>query len=68
MTVEAVESLTRPLVKGDRCDKCGAEAKMVARNESFLELMFCDHHIGEYKDGILESGFYLDTETLEARS
>jgi hypothetical protein len=68
MIVEAVESFTRPLITADRCDKCGAEAKSVARNQLLAELFFCEHHATEYRDTLMESGFYLDTETLEARN
>jgi hypothetical protein len=63
-----VENLTRPLIKADRCDRCGAEAQMVARNEGLAELLFCDHHANEHKESLLDNGFYLDTETLEARN
>lgn len=65
----AVETLTRPLIPADRCDRCGAEAKMVARSEDQIrELLFCDHHVNTFREGLLSKGFYLDTETLEERN
>ena len=38
----------RELIAQDRCDKCGAQAKVIA---TFLngELMFCGHHAREVK-------------------
>ena len=34
---------TRPLLKSDRCDKCGSEAKVRATLANG-ELYFCGHH------------------------
>jgi hypothetical protein len=38
----------RELIAQDRCDKCGAQARVIA---TFLngELMFCGHHAKEIK-------------------
>ena len=38
----------RELIAQDRCDKCGAQARVIA---TFLngELMFCGHHAKEVK-------------------
>ena len=62
-----VESRTRPLVVADRCDRCGSQALMVARNKTEKELFFCEHHGRLYKDSLLDGGFYFDVETLELR-
>ena len=68
MTTETiVENKTRPLLKTDLCDKCRVPAGRVARNEVNAELMFCEHHAYEYGPALLEQGFYIDVETLEAR-
>jgi hypothetical protein len=65
----AVENLTRPLTANDRCDRCGAGAQMVARKQDQvnIELFFCYHHANEYRDGLTDKNFYLDTETTEER-
>lgn len=66
--LEAVENRTRPLVISDRCDGCGAQALIVARSmETNKELFFCNHHGSEHKEALLDSGFYMDTETLDLR-
>ena len=67
MTTTVVENETRPLLKTDLCDKCGVVAMKVARNEARAELFFCDHHAYQYREALVEKGFYIDVETLEER-
>lgn len=44
---------TRELVADDRCDSCGAQAKVVV---TFLngELMFCGHHAKELSKPLID--------------
>lgn len=67
MSPVEVESRTRPLLSVDRCDRCRAAAAVVARNKIEKELFFCEHHGREFKDALIDKGFYIDVETLELR-
>jgi hypothetical protein len=43
-------TLTRPaLTAADRCDRCGAAAKVRAVLSTGGELLFCGHHAREYE-------------------
>ncbi|NYH76788.1 hypothetical protein FHR84_000102 [Actinopolyspora biskrensis] len=47
------DTLTRPeLTAADRCDRCGAAAKLRAVLQSGGELLFCGHHGREFKAGL----------------
>ncbi|GAB3550542.1 Zn ribbon nucleic-acid-binding protein [Actinopolyspora lacussalsi] len=49
------DTLTRPeLTAADRCDRCGAAAKLRAVLQSGGELLFCGHHAREFKSGLSE--------------
>ena len=46
-------TLTRPeLTAADRCDRCGAAAKLRAVLPSGGELLFCGHHAREFESGL----------------
>ncbi|OBE98131.1 hypothetical protein [Mycobacterium sp. 852002-10029_SCH5224772] len=54
-------TLTSPeLTRADRCDRCGAAARVRAKLPSGLELLFCQHHANEHEaklnalDAVLE--------------
>ena len=48
-------TLTRPeLTATDRCDRCGAAAKLRAVLPSGGELLFCGHHARAYEAGLRE--------------
>jgi hypothetical protein len=47
MSATALDSQVRKLVKGDRCDSCGAEAFVQATMPSGHELLFCGHHFSK---------------------
>ncbi|MHA6799083.1 DUF7455 domain-containing protein [Bounagaea algeriensis] len=50
------QTLTRPeLTAADRCDRCGAAAKLRAVLPSGGELLFCGHHAREYEDGLRQA-------------
>ncbi|TQF66278.1 hypothetical protein FK531_17280 [Rhodococcus spelaei] len=39
-----------PLTAADRCDRCGAGARVRAVLTSGGELLFCQHHANEHED------------------
>ncbi|MFD4294843.1 hypothetical protein ACFWPA_10530 [Rhodococcus sp. NPDC058505] len=39
-----------PLTAADRCDRCGAGARVRAVLASGGELLFCQHHANEHED------------------
>ena len=44
-------TLTGPtLTRADRCDRCGAAARVRATLPSGMELLFCQHHANEHAD------------------
>ena len=48
-------TLTSPgLTKADRCDRCGAAARVRATLPSGAELLFCQHHANEHADRLRE--------------
>jgi hypothetical protein len=51
----------------DRCDRCGAQAYMLAQHEDFGELMFCAHHRREHVQTLFDEGWKIvdDYEGLE---
>lgn len=55
------ETLTRPLTAADRCDRCGAGAKVRAVLPSGSELLFCGHHARAHADKLRELEVNLQT-------
>ncbi|MBP2473546.1 hypothetical protein JOF53_002418 [Crossiella equi] len=48
-------TLTRPeLTAADRCDRCGAAARVRAVLQSGGELLFCGHHAREHETKLKE--------------
>jgi hypothetical protein len=48
-------TLTRPeLTRADRCDRCGAAARVRATLPSGAELLFCQHHANEHEAKLVE--------------
>lgn len=47
MTV-TIEVKFRELTKLDRCDRCGAAAKLLVKTKKGGELLFCAHHGNEH--------------------
>jgi hypothetical protein len=56
MSATALDSQVRKLVKGDRCDSCGAEAFVQATMASGYELLFCGHHFTKNEDVLTAQG------------
>jgi hypothetical protein len=49
MTTTRPPVLQRVLTRQDRCDRCGAEAKVLALLRTGGELLFCGHHTREHR-------------------
>jgi hypothetical protein len=50
MSTETIRQLT----KNDRCDRCGAAAKIALQMKSGLELAFCSHHYQDHGTKLTE--------------
>lgn len=58
---------TSPLLtRADRCDRCGAAARVRATLPSGFELLFCQHHANEHEAKLIESAAVLEAAPLEA--
>jgi hypothetical protein len=56
-------TLTRPeLTAADRCDRCGAAARVRAVLASGGELLFCQHHAREHESRLREIAAQLQQE------
>ena len=54
-------TLTRPeLTRADRCDRCGAAARVRATLPSGAELLFCQHHANEHEAKLVELAAVLE--------
>jgi hypothetical protein len=59
-------TLTSPeLTRADRCDRCGAAARVRARLPSGAELLFCQHHANEHEARLVELAAVIEVSTLE---
>ncbi len=60
-------TLTSPeLTKADRCDRCGAGARVRATLPSGGELLFCQHHANEHEAKLVELAAVLQVSPVEA--
>jgi hypothetical protein len=60
-------TLTSPeLTRADRCDRCGAAARVVATFPSGAVLLFCQHHANEHEAKLVEQAAVLETSAVEA--
>lgn len=56
MTENATTTLTPvPLTNADRCDRCGAAAKVRATLTGGGELLFCRHHYNGHEASLVEA-------------
>lgn len=55
-----------PLTASDRCDRCGAAARVRAVLATGGELLFCQHHANEHTDRLKAMNAVLDTESAPA--
>src|SRR5512135_2921534 len=54
-------TLTSPeLTRADRCDRCGAAARVRAKLPSGAELLFCQHHANEHEAKLIELAAVLE--------
>jgi hypothetical protein len=61
-TVETEQDLPPMFNALDRCDRCGAQAKLRAIMPSSLVLLFCNHHGNKYKYGLEAEGAIIESE------
>ncbi|GEL20534.1 DUF7455 domain-containing protein [Pseudonocardia asaccharolytica] len=57
-----VTTLSAPLTRRDRCDRCGAAAKVRAVLPAGSELLFCEHHARAHRSGLHAAGARLSPE------
>lgn len=53
-----------PLTAADRCDRCGAAAKVRAVLSTGGELLFCQHHANEHADRLRELDATIESEPV----
>lgn len=51
------------LTASDRCDRCGAQAYVVAVLDRGADLLFCAHHARQYADTLREVAVIIHDET-----
>ena len=60
-------SLTLPELTGsDRCDRCGAAARVRAKLPSGGQLLFCQHHANEHQAKLIELAAVLEVNPATA--
>jgi hypothetical protein len=58
-------TLTTPqLTRVDRCDRCGAAARVRAKLPSGAELLFCQHHANEHEAKLIEQSAILEASAV----
>jgi ribosomal protein S14 len=48
--------ISMPLTTADRCDRCGAAARVRAVLSTGSELLFCRHHFNEHEARLVDIG------------
>lgn len=56
-------TLLAPLTVRDRCDRCGAAAKVRAVLSTGHDLLFCGHHAREHRPALEAAGAHLRPES-----
>jgi hypothetical protein len=51
------------LTRADRCDRCGAAARVRAKLPSGGELLFCQHHANKHETKLVELAAVLEVST-----
>lgn len=62
MPIAEKEEKEQVLKQADRCDRCGAQAFVLAKGING-ELMFCNHHYNAHKDKLSEWAFEIIDES-----
>lgn len=57
---------TSKLTAADRCDRCGAAARVRAHLPVGGELLFCQHHANKHMDRLVELKAVIESEPVEA--
>ena len=58
-------TLTTPeLTRADRCDRCGAAARVRAKLPSGAELLFCQHDANEHEAKLVELSAILEASAV----
>ena len=58
-------TLTTPeLTRADRCDRCGAAARVRAKLPSGAELLSCQHHANEHEAKLIEQSAILEASAV----
>jgi hypothetical protein len=56
-TTTTMPGVVKPVLTGqDRCDRCGAQAKVLALLRTGGELLFCGHHAREHRPRLADIG------------
>ena len=59
-------TLTSPeLTRADRCDRCGAAARVRAKLPSGAELLFCQHHANEHEAKLVELAAVIEVSAID---
>ncbi len=53
------------LTRADRCDRCGAAARVRAKFTSGAELLFCGHHANKHEAKLIEQSAALEVSPSE---
>ena len=60
-------TLTSPqLTRADRCDRCGAAARVRAKLPSGADLLFCQHHANKHEAKLVELAAVLEFSPVES--
>ncbi len=54
------------LTAQDRCDRCGAQARHLARKGE-LEILFCNHHKVEHDPALATDGWIIISDETESK-
>jgi hypothetical protein len=55
---------SRELTRADRCDRCGAAARVRAKLPSGSELLFCQHHANEHETKLVELSAVIEVSAI----
>jgi hypothetical protein len=62
-------TLTSPeLTRADRCDRCGAAARVRATLPSGAELLFCQHHANKHEAKLIELSAVIEASAIPLES
>jgi hypothetical protein len=62
-TISLAPTASSLLTAADRCDRCGAAARVLAVLNNGGELLFCGHHGREHRSGLERIAVYVEDHT-----